>query len=472
MGNISSANFKKSTNFNPIHNVDIRPPWANGSGDIEFNRNGFDALKLKNQIIQDAKDAYERNRKPKSPKFKAKSYEWSLVVNLKESNTMQDLEKLSKHFADKYGFQCYQIAFHKDEGYINDDGEFIPNLHAHLEFITLDKETGKNNYRREKISPRVLRDMQSEVAEILQMERGVDKRLSGAKRIEPRAYAAMKEAEKAQNRELNEKIGNKLDDLRNQIQVQYNEIAILNRENKKLNSELLTQKQINERLSAERKAMIERGWHTVEDYKAMTALRNELKNQQITNQQLEQAIKNLRDELENERKAREDAEKKSSDEQRAAEKAQLENTKLQGKIAGLENQIQTKDGQIAILNQIKTTFETMRKGIDEQNKIQVQDYIKNLENERRARENAESERDRLSSELVRAQQQNTELQGRLSDLENNFNEYVEQEIAKRDEEWRQFIKKNFQNNTPENTQNELSTNAQNDDSNTKLFKNH
>ena len=40
-----------------------------------------------------------------------------------------------------------------------------------------------------------MREIQTEVAEILQMERWQDKRISGAKRIEPRAYARLKEQE-------------------------------------------------------------------------------------------------------------------------------------------------------------------------------------------------------------------------------------------------------------------------------------
>lgn len=323
MGNISSANFKKSKDWQVFHNADERPSYAIG-GKLEVNRNSLDALSLKNQIIQDAKDAYERNRKPKSPKFKATSYEWSLVVNLKESSTMQDLETLSKHFNDKYGFQCYQIAIHRDEGHINEQGKKVINHHAHLEFITLDKETGKNNYRREKISPRILRDMQSEVAEILQMERGVDKRLSGAKRIEPRAYGAMKEREKAQNREREQKIEKTLDSAHENIKAQNAIIATLKGENENLGREFLTQKQINERFSAERKAMIERGGHTAEGYKAMTALKNELKTQQTTNQQLERAIAQLREELEKERKARLKAEKERDELQAELNRAQTQ----------------------------------------------------------------------------------------------------------------------------------------------------
>ncbi|WP_240811441.1 hypothetical protein [Campylobacter helveticus] len=111
---ISSGNFKKSTSFQVFHNANIRPDYAIG-GEIICNLNGYEALELKNKIIAEAKEAYEKNKKPKAPSFKAKSYEWSLVVNLKPESTMQDLEKLAQHFSDKYGFQCYQIAIHRDE---------------------------------------------------------------------------------------------------------------------------------------------------------------------------------------------------------------------------------------------------------------------------------------------------------------------------------------------------------------------
>ena len=85
---------------------------------------------------------------------------------------MVDLKRLDQHFSDKYGFQCYQIAIHRDEGHIDEDGKEQINHHAHLEFITLDKKSGKNNYRRELITPKVLRQIQTETAEILQMQRG------------------------------------------------------------------------------------------------------------------------------------------------------------------------------------------------------------------------------------------------------------------------------------------------------------
>ncbi|MEE3695240.1 mobilization protein [Campylobacter sp. CLAX-22107-21] len=197
MSQISSINFKKSVDFQVFHNSTVRPNYAIG-GELIANRKGYEALKLKEQIIENAKEAYIKNTKQK---FQAKSYEWSAVVNIKSDTTMKDLENLAKHFEKKYGFQCYQIAIHRDEGYI-ENGEKHINHHAHLEFITLDKETGKNMYRRELISPKILRQIQTEVAEILNMERGQDKRISKRERVEPRKYAQLKEQEKKTQKEL------------------------------------------------------------------------------------------------------------------------------------------------------------------------------------------------------------------------------------------------------------------------------
>lgn len=217
MGNISSAHFKKSTKWQLKHNIDVRPSYAIG-GKLEFNRNSAEALKLKNQIIQQAIDTYNRTKKPKAPAFKAKSYEWSLVVNLKENNTLEDCEQVAKMFAKDYGFQCYQIVIHRDEGHIDELGNKRINHHAHLEFITLDKETGKNRFRAGFATPKNFSAIQNKVAQILEMERGAEhykaKQIAKSKgetykipkRIEPRAYGAMKEREKVERKADLEKI--------------------------------------------------------------------------------------------------------------------------------------------------------------------------------------------------------------------------------------------------------------------------
>ena len=214
MGQKSSINFKPSKDHQVFHNTTIRPNYAIG-GELEYDLKGYPARDLKNKIISQAIENYNKNKAPKAPKFKAKNYEWSAVVNIKPETTMDDLKKLAEHLNKKYGFQCYQITIHRDEGHINDDGEKEINHHAHLELITLDKETGKQRWN---FTPRKLRELQTEVAEILQMERGIDKRISGAKRIEPRVYAEMKEKERANQKALKKELENTKETLKNTTQ--------------------------------------------------------------------------------------------------------------------------------------------------------------------------------------------------------------------------------------------------------------
>lgn len=202
MAQISSINFKKSNPIQTQHNDRDLPPSYLIGGEVECNLNHKEALALKNQIIKDAIEAYTKNTKQK---FQAKSYEWSAVVNIKPDTTMNDLEKLAEYFEKIHGFQCYQIAIHRDEGHMNEQGEKIINHHAHMEFITLDRQTGKNRQR--DLDKTKLRGIQTAVSNILKMERGVDKRKSGAKRIEPRAYAVLKEKEKREKKQ--EKLLNK-----------------------------------------------------------------------------------------------------------------------------------------------------------------------------------------------------------------------------------------------------------------------
>lgn len=191
MGQISSLNFKKSTAINVEHNNRQMPPTyllvKGGKGFqsryVSFN-GSKSAVETRDKYIEACQQAYLRS---KGKKFQAKSYLWSAVINLKESSTIDDVSKVRKYLEKETGFKCYQLALHADEGYVDDDGVIQINYHAHLEFVTLDLATGINLQR--KLSPAKLRELQTGVAAVLQMERGEDKRISGRQRIEPRQYA-------------------------------------------------------------------------------------------------------------------------------------------------------------------------------------------------------------------------------------------------------------------------------------------
>ena len=190
MGQISSINFKKSIAINIEHNNRSMPPTyllVGGKGFqsryVSFN-GSKSAVETRDKYIEACQQAYLRE---KGKKFQAKSYLWSAVINLKESSTIDDVKKVKNYLEKETGFKCYQYALHADEGYIDDDGVVQINYHAHLEFCTLDLATGINLQR--KLTPAKLRELQTGVAAVLEMQRGEDKRISGRQRIEPRQYA-------------------------------------------------------------------------------------------------------------------------------------------------------------------------------------------------------------------------------------------------------------------------------------------
>ncbi|CCB80894.1 mobilization protein (plasmid) [Helicobacter bizzozeronii CIII-1] len=215
MGYIASINFKPTKlSIQEKHNDrSVKPSYVLESGGlgIECNRNATEARALRDSLVEQAKINYKQHF---NQPFKAKAdrYLWSAVVNIKPDTTMQDLEWLVSRFAKRYKFQCYQIAIHRDEGHIDDDGIEHINHHAHLEFVTLHPITGKSMYRKQYITYRTACHMQKFVAILLKMQRGQPKydvkdyrgnvliKGSGAKRIEPRAYGALMNKQKGREK--------------------------------------------------------------------------------------------------------------------------------------------------------------------------------------------------------------------------------------------------------------------------------
>lgn len=94
------------------------------------------------------------------------------VVVIQKSTTIQDLQRLAQAYEERFGVKVFQIALHKDEGYMHAK-QWTPNLHAHLVFDWTD-ERGKTI----KLNRSDMVEMQTITAEVLGMERGVasDKR--------------------------------------------------------------------------------------------------------------------------------------------------------------------------------------------------------------------------------------------------------------------------------------------------------
>ena len=316
------------------HNTRAKPPRyligaKNGEIGFECNRELHQALALKEKMISEAKDAYERNRKGRARKFQATAYEWSAVCNLTNAHTMSDLENLAQKIHDNYGFQCYQISIHRDEGYLidkktnarlvsskdfwlnfktgiyykdraqtqilaNNETELALhytkeiNYHAHLEFITLDKNTGKN--RQAELNRTKLRELQTLVANELKMERGVDRCVSQIKRIKPREY------------------GEKVATAHN--------VALKTTKDRQFNAELeknLADKDmLLEKYRAEREEMKKSGKSIQSDYSKLKAKNEELEQQikakNLTIDDMNRQFAELKEEIAKERELRKKAE--------------------------------------------------------------------------------------------------------------------------------------------------------------------
>lgn len=109
-------------------------------------------------------------------------------VKLTERHTMEDLHRLADALHAQFGINVFQIAMHLDEGHWGEleDGErpqdfkeariidgvrqyWKPNLHAHLVIDWTDERTGKSI----KLNAKAMSRMQTLVADVLGMERGV-----------------------------------------------------------------------------------------------------------------------------------------------------------------------------------------------------------------------------------------------------------------------------------------------------------
>ena len=110
---------------------------------------------------------------------------------------MADVKKLTKKLEKITGYKAAQIAIHRDEGHINEDGDFVRNIHAHVIFYARDLKTGLSlstaNYGRKDL----MRLMQDAVADELGMERGRPAEETGKKHLSPRAFKAQKRQEAA-----------------------------------------------------------------------------------------------------------------------------------------------------------------------------------------------------------------------------------------------------------------------------------
>ena len=233
--------------------------------------------------ITDPKELYQEQLKLRNQNHargfapKLKDVYWEAVVNLDEKHTLADVKKVADFIQQKYHLQPCSIALHRDEGYTDKDGTVKYNHHAHLCFLTMDK--GISTMR--KIRSKELRQMQSEVAQLLGLERG--KENSKATRLDHKQYRE-KAKELAEKDELYEK------------ELYSLEQALDTAHDRDLDTqdELLTLKEQKAIVEAERKKYKDEADHIANEYRALQALNKTLH----TKEELDTALAALRTQYE------------------------------------------------------------------------------------------------------------------------------------------------------------------------------
>ena len=252
----SSINFQKSKGHSYDHNFRKDEPNYLLKAENRLENFYWQKEKSAREIFDDELKEYGA-KKGKRPRFE--NSHWEAVLNLNKNHTLEDVQKVAEYIEQKFNITCATIAVHRDEGhYKNDKPQY--NFHAHITFVTV--KDGQQNWSKEKIKPSDLAKLQTEVAEILQMERG--KTNSEAERLSAKQY---------------KKVAQKIEKLE--------------QENEQLKAELLTLKEQNERIEKERKDSKGQEYSTKAYHSELGTIKKN--KQRYTAQQLEQLLDELKE---------------------------------------------------------------------------------------------------------------------------------------------------------------------------------
>ena len=122
------------------------------------------------------------------------------VVVIKENTTIEQLQKFCKACNERWGVTALQVFIHRDEGHYGipgDNATWKPNLHAHIVWDWMNHETGKSC----KLDEKAMSEMQTVLAECLEMERGISKEITGKEHLERTDFIITRQKQEAEKAE-------------------------------------------------------------------------------------------------------------------------------------------------------------------------------------------------------------------------------------------------------------------------------
>lgn len=126
------------------------------------------------------------------------------VVVIKEDTTMEQLRHFCEVCKERWGITPLQVFIHRDEGHYSNPEDITtwkPNLHAHIVWDWMNHETGKSY----KLDEKAMGEMQTLLAECLEMERGISKELTGKTHLERTDFIIAKQKQEAEQAKAEKK---------------------------------------------------------------------------------------------------------------------------------------------------------------------------------------------------------------------------------------------------------------------------
>jgi hypothetical protein len=198
MAQATSIHIDTAKSFAFAHNDRTKTPLyvVRDSQDNECDKSANEANEELKALYNTAKNNYQSRTKQK---LQVKNILAEAVIVIEDRHTIADIQAVAKMIEEKTGYTAIQSSIHRDEG--KDRGNL--NIHAHIVFFTLDKETGKSLQRQNFNKKDKMRDLQTATAEILSMERGRPKETTKAEHLTHQQYkASIAIAEKHKEQEI------------------------------------------------------------------------------------------------------------------------------------------------------------------------------------------------------------------------------------------------------------------------------
>ena len=119
------------------------------------------------------------------------------VVVIKDDTTMEQLRHFCEVCKQRWGITALQVFIHRDEGHYGipgDNATWKPNLHAHIVWDWMNHDTGKSC----KLDEKAMSEMQTVLAECLEMEWGTSKEVTGKVHLERTDFIIAKQKQEAE----------------------------------------------------------------------------------------------------------------------------------------------------------------------------------------------------------------------------------------------------------------------------------